>query len=200
MRRFTSHKAALRLCVAGTLAMLLNGCSNTPGGPPVTTSKKTEMHPVSITLEETFSVPRRTLFDFIVAEDVLPKVLTGYGPLPGVVSTRDVSGPWDRPGSWRHVVLTDGGTAREQVTAFDRETYFAYQVSEFTFAVKYLATHAQGQWWFTEPQTGETQVRWTYTFYAKNSLAVVPLKIFATLFWRGYMKVCMDRTREQLGD
>jgi hypothetical protein len=188
------------LCFAGTLALVLNGCSNVPVPTPATTSKEKEMHPVSITLEETFSVPRRKIFDFIVAQDVLPKVLTGYGPLPAVVSTRDVSGPWDQPGSWRHVVLADGSTAREQVTAFDRDTYFAYQVSEFTFAVKYLATHAQGQWWFTELDADKTQVRWTYTFYARNSLAAVPLKIFAKLFWRGYMQVCMDHTREQLGE
>jgi hypothetical protein len=39
------------------------------------------------------------VFDFIVAEDVLPKIVTGYGLVPGVASTSDISGPWDQPGS-----------------------------------------------------------------------------------------------------
>ncbi len=196
MHRFPSFSAVVRLCAAGPLTLLLNGCLNAPTPHPTVTPQSTDMHPISITVEQTFSVPRERLFDFIVAEDVLPKVLTGYGPLPAVVSTRDVSGPWDQPGSWRHVVLADGGTAREQVTEFDRANYFAYRVSEFTFAVRYLATHATGQWWFDEPRAGETRVRWTYTFYAKNAISAIPLKVFTTLLWRGYMQVCMDQTRK----
>ena len=42
------------------------------------------------------------VFDFIVPEDVLPKVLTGYGLLPGVVRTSGNTGPWDSPGSPAH--------------------------------------------------------------------------------------------------
>jgi HTH-like domain len=37
---------------------------------------------------------RAEVFDFVAAQDVLPKVLTGYGLVPGVASTSDVSGPW----------------------------------------------------------------------------------------------------------
>jgi hypothetical protein len=49
------------------------------------------------------SIPGRIeeVFDFVAAEDVLPKILTGYGLVPGVASTSDISGPWDRPGSHR---------------------------------------------------------------------------------------------------
>jgi hypothetical protein len=72
------------------------------------------------------------VFDFVGAEDVLPKVLTGYGMLPAVVRTSGNTGPWDKPGSNRLVHLKDGTTAREEVTAYRRPEYFAYKSSEFT--------------------------------------------------------------------
>jgi hypothetical protein len=67
------------------------------------------------------------VFDFLAEEDVLPKVLTGYGLVPGVASTSNVSGPWDRPGSTRIVHLLDGSTVNEGLTHYDRPTYFAYR-------------------------------------------------------------------------
>ncbi|NWA81283.1 hypothetical protein HX783_00730 [Pseudomonas sp. D2002] len=82
------------------------------------------------------------------------------------------------------------------MTEFDRTNYFAYRVSEFTFTVGCLATHATGQWCFDEPRAGETPVRWTYTFYAKNAVSAITLKVFTTLLWRGDMQVCMDQMRK----
>lgn len=154
-------------------------------------------HAVAVTLEEVFPEPREALFRFIVAEDVLPKVLKGYGPLPAVVGTRDVSGPWDRPGASRTVLLADGTTAREQVTAFEHGRHFAYRVSEFSFALRHLAHDANGRWWFSDEPGGGTRVRWTYTFHAHHAVARLPLMAFAHTLWRGYMQVCLDRTRLQ---
>jgi hypothetical protein len=61
-------------------------------------SIKTRGQGSAVTL--TFNVPGELadVFDFVVAEDVLPKVLTGYGFLPGVVRTSSNTGPWDTPG------------------------------------------------------------------------------------------------------
>ncbi len=36
------------------------------------------------------------VFDFVASEDVLPKILTGYGLVPAVAFTSDVSGPGTR--------------------------------------------------------------------------------------------------------
>lgn len=130
------------------------------------------------------------VFDYLVAEDVLPKILTGYGLVPGVSATSDVSGPWDRPGSHRIVHLADGSTAREGVTAYERPGYFAYRVSDPSFALKHLMTEARGQFRFV-PAEGGTDVRWTYTFRARNRLAKFPLTLFVKTQWRGYMDVCL---------
>ena len=137
-------------------------------------------------------VPGRleNVFDFLVAEDVLPKILSGYGLLPGIVSTSHVSGPWDQPGSTRMVHLADGSTVREGVTHYQRARYFAYCIWQPTFALKYLMSGAVGQFWF-EQQGDEVEVAWTYTFAARNRIARLPLWLFVQAQWKGYMAVCM---------
>jgi hypothetical protein len=134
---------------------------------------------VAVTLSARIDAERERVFDYISAEGVLPEVLTGYTRfLPAVVRTSGNTGSWDTPGSSRTVHLKDGSTAREEVTAYDRPTYFAYKTSEYTFALRYLATGATGQWWFT-PDGPVTQVKWTYNFKAKGWLRAWVLEVFA---------------------
>ena len=121
------------------------------------------------------SAGAQQVFNFVVAEDVLPKVLTGYGLLPAVVGTSGNTDQWDRPGSVRTVHLADGTTAREEVTDYESGRYFAYRTSDYTFALRHLAAFAEGQWWFKSDANG-TAVRWTYTFQAKNWFDLNPLE------------------------
>jgi hypothetical protein len=115
--------------------------------------------------------------------------------LPGVVKTTGTTGPWDKPGSYRIVNLRDGTTARDEVTSYRRPEHFAYKTSDYTFALKYLATEATGEWWFERDGNG-TKLRWTYTFQGKSSLTAVPLSLFARTQWAGYMKVCLRNVQE----
>lgn len=134
------------------------------------------------------------VFRFIAAEDVLPKVLTGYWPLPAVVGTSQHTGRWDLPGSARLIHLADGSTVREEVTHHNGPRFFAYRVWEFgNPIVRRLADEARGEWTFVAVPEG-TQVTWTYTFSAKNAWAALPLSAIAQLLWRGYMDVCLDNT------
>jgi hypothetical protein len=130
------------------------------------------------------------VFDFVAGEDVLPKILTGYGLVPAVAFTSGVSGPWHEVGSHRIVHLADGSTAEERVTQYDRASYFAYRVSNPSFALKYLMTEARGQFWFVQ-ENGGTRIKWTYTFAPKNAFARIPLMLFVKTQWKGFMKVCL---------
>ncbi len=153
---------------------------------------------VSITRSVVLPAPPVRAFDLIAAEDVLPKVLTGYGPLPAVTRTSGNTGPWDVPGSQRLVHLADGSTVREEVTRYERGTRFAYRVSAFgNPLIAALATEGRGDWTF-EPVDGGTRVRWTYTFDAKGALASVPLQGIVRVLWRGYMDVCLENARRIL--
>lgn len=145
---------------------------------------------ISATVEVAILASREAVFDFVTVEDVLPKVLTGYGLLPAVLRTSGNTGPWDRPGSARMVHLADGTTAREEVTAYERPRYFAYRTSDYTFALRYIAKFAEGQWWFEDDANG-TRVRWTYTFHGKGRLRSILLALFVKTQWVGYMRTCI---------
>lgn len=63
---------------------------------------------LTITVSRAYCVPQETLFDYVVAYDVLPEVQHRFGPVPGVTHTSDVSGPWSVPGSHRHALRSQG--------------------------------------------------------------------------------------------
>jgi hypothetical protein len=136
----------------------------------------------------------------IAAEDVLPKLLTGYGPLPAVVGTSQHSGPWDRSGSARLIHLADGSTVREQLVAYESPRFFAYRVWDFGNPIlRGLANGAAGEWTFAAAPGG-TQVTWSYTFTAKSRWAALPLSGIVHVLWRGYMDVCLDNAMRIQGD
>ena len=192
----STSRSTLGALAAGLLALLppVGGQAQAAGtgATPIASDE------IAITREVTIPKPRADVFDVIAAEDVLPKVLTGYGPLPAVVATSGNTGPWDRPGSERVVHLADGSTLREQVTAYRRPGYFSYRVWAFDNAViNKLASGGRGEWIFTDVPGG-THVRWTYAFKRRSFLAGVPLSIVVHILWRGYMDVCLANTRRLL--
>ena len=151
---------------------------------------------VTITLTDHVRVPVQDVFRFVTAKDVLPKILLGYGPLPGVVSTSGNTGPWHVPGSFRMVHLKNGSSAREELTDYQPPSYFAYQTSDFTSVLKYVVSQGRGQWWFTPDERG-TRVKWTYTFTARSRFTRPVLVIFVSLLWRGYMRGAMREIKAQ---
>jgi Polyketide cyclase / dehydrase and lipid transport len=190
----------MRRPVLAAAALALSGCAAISQAPPSTSNPESAAmshspHEVAITRTAVIPGPPAAVFDFVAAEDVLPKVLTGYGPLPAVLRTSGHTGAWDVAGSARLIHLADGSTVREQVTHYSRGSHFAYRVWEFgNPLLKRLATGARGEWTFT-PEGAGTRVVWTYTFTATNGLAALPLSAITRLFWRGYMEVCLANTR-----
>ena len=191
----TANRNKWRVTATLFAAALLAGCAAV--NPIEATSKEGLMrsHEVSITRQAVIPGTPQAVFEFIAAEDVLPKVLTGYGPLPAVVKTSENTGPWTVAGSARLIHLADGSTVREQVTHFEPSKRFAYRVWEFgNPIISSLATGARGEWTFA-PTAGGTLVTWTYTFTAKNGVAAMPLSAITQILWRGYMDVCLENSK-----
>lgn len=187
------------LAVAGAAAGTLAGCASIQRVEMGLTHDSMTVYQVAITRTALLPGTPAQAFAFITAEDVLPKVLTGYGPLPAVVKTSGNTGPWDQPGSARIVHLADQTTVREQVTRYASPEGFAYRVWDFgNPVVRGLASEARGEWTFT-PVEGGTKVSWTYTFTAHNVAALLPLSGITQLLWRGYMDVCLENTKRLLG-
>ena len=153
------------------------------------------MPSVATTASVRVAAAREPLFDWFIPIE-LPRILTGYGPVPAVVSTSDQSGPWDQPGSRRTVHLADGHTAHERVTACQRPASFGYTVDGFTNVLRHFASEGRGQWSFEPAGDDATDVRWTYTFQARSAAAALLLTPVVKIAWRGFMRRALDRLAE----
>lgn len=152
-------------------------------------------HDVTVVRQALLPGSPAEVFDYIAGEGVLPELLTGYGPLPAVTGTSDVSGPWSVPGSQRVVHTADGHTLFEQVVLHERPRRFAYRLWGFSHPLlRRLADSGAGEWVFTEA-AGGTQVRWAYTFSTGSRLKSWPLALMARGLWTGYMQTCLDNAR-----
>ena len=148
------------------------------------------MHDVSVTCHLVVSAGIERAFDVVSAEDVLPSILHRFGPIPAVTGTSELTGPWVTPGESRTVNLSDGGSAREELTDVERPRYFAYRVSGFSPPFGRLVGEARGRWWFATD--GErTTIRWTYSFEPAGTAAALVLTLVGHVLWRGYMRRAM---------
>jgi hypothetical protein len=145
----------------------------------------------SHTVQRQAAVGVERLFDTVVAEDVLPRVLRRWGPVPAVTGTRDLSGPWDTPGSSRTVLLADGNTVREQVVGWERPRRFEYRVDRFTSTIARFVEYATGKWEFAATPGG-ARFTWTYTFTTRDTLSARLMVPFVHAVWGRYMAQCAD--------
>ena len=155
------------------------------------------MASLATTVETILSVPREQAFLGIVPID-LRSIFTGFGPLPAVTGITDQVGGWDAAGQTRSVTLSDGSSAREELTQYEKPRYFSYTVSGFTGTLRFLVASADGEWWFEPVSEVKTSVKWRYAFNARN-LAAIPLVWFiANVLWRGYMTKALSLSKRQI--
>lgn len=146
------------------------------------------MRSTAAEVRATVKVSPEQAFGHIVPID-LSTIFTGHGPLPAVSGTCKQTGPWDAAGQTRTVLLSDGSSAQEALTAYRYPSHFAYTVNGFTGILRLLATEARGEWWFEpEPATQGTAIRWRYEFVSRKTW-LEPLVCGLTQWlWRGYMR------------
>jgi hypothetical protein len=143
---------------------------------------------VPVTVQNRAHVPPGKAFKVIVPID-LPRIFTGWGPFPAVRGTKNQTGAWDHVGASRNPELSDGSTAKETLTEYTPGHSFAYEVTDFTNMLRWLAYGVRGEWTFTPDHEG-TVIRWTYEFKPRPGrgwlirLALAPL-------WRRYMQAAL---------
>lgn len=159
---------------------------------------QTMTNSISITRSLTLPVSANLAFELITADDVLPKVLTGYGPLPAVEKTSGYSDNWNSPGVRRTVHLSDGSSLTETITKIDDNRFYSYEISDFNHPIlKRLAKKGIGRWNFENTNEG-VKIDWTYEFISVNRFSAIPLWMMTRTLWKGYMDVCLNNIEEQL--
>jgi hypothetical protein len=113
-----------------------------------------------------------------------------YGPIPPIKATRDQTGDWDGAGQSRTVLLTGGGSMREELTSYDPPRSFGYTLSQIKGPLAPLVDHVDGQWLFAPVGTG-TEVTWRWTIHPRSALAAPALPVFGRL-WKGYARQSLE--------
>jgi hypothetical protein len=152
------------------------------------------MDPVSTRVSVEVAAPHDWFFYWFLSVD-LPKIMPGFGLIPGVAGVEDQTGPMHIPGSSRRLRLADGTTAREQVTSCEPPREVQYRLYELTNLFRHLVAEAQAEIWFREIQEDRTRVEWQYTFFGRGLLSTLALKLLIPLQYRGFMQSALDRSK-----
>jgi len=113
-----------------------------------------------------------------------------YAAIPPIKAVRDQDGPWLTPGQTRTIVLADGGTMREELTAVERPSRFTYRITDVTGPMKPLITSLDGAWTFEPAGTG-VRISWTWTVRPAGRLGRAAMPVFARM-WRGNARNAFD--------
>jgi hypothetical protein len=113
-----------------------------------------------------------------------------YGPIPPIKEVREQTGEWNAPGQTRTVLLTGGGSMREELTSVDPPHSFGYTLTDLTGPLALLVGHAEGQWVFTASGSATT-VTWRWIIHARSAL-VAPLLPLVGRLWKGYARRSLE--------
>ena len=109
-----------------------------------------------------------------------------YGPIPPIKQVRDQDGAWQAAGQTRTVLLTGGGSMREELTHVDRPGSFDYRLTDINGPLAPLVRLVEGRWTFSATESG-TLVTWRWVIHRRAVLAAPVMPVLGWL-WRGYAR------------
>lgn len=119
-----------------------------------------------------------------------------YGPIPPIKTVRNQAGQWGTVGQTRTVVLTGGGSMREELTHVDAPNSFGYTLSEIAGPMSPLVSRVEGEWLFALAGTGTT-VTWRWAIQPRSRLSAPALPILGRL-WHGYARLALTELSSEL--
>jgi Polyketide cyclase / dehydrase and lipid transport len=176
------------------ILVLASGCAASTAARSCRDTSVWSTNTVSVDID----APLDEVYAFVVAEDAPNKLLRRYGPVPAPKESHIIDGPWERVGARRKVVLDNGGTLVEEVTAYDRPALYAYRIDDFHFFVKGLSSSGTGVWQFYRTAAGKTRVVWTYSFEPRSRGTRSLLDLGMSWFYRPYMRRGLEEAKHLL--
>lgn len=146
------------------------------------------------TVEGELAAPPQKVFDYLLHAP-LEDWLHGYGQVPTVTATNNLTPKWGYVGARRRVVFGDGGTALEELVASDAGKGFRYVVWNFTNDTGKAAAYAVGEFTLTPSATG-THLRWTYKFRSRG----FPYTWFLAPVVRGDFHAFQQKAVQRVGE
>ncbi|MGH0035737.1 MAG: SRPBCC family protein [Myxococcota bacterium] len=139
---------------------------------------------------------RERVFDIATANETLPRVFEGYGPVPAIREATIESGRPPGPGEVRLVSNSDGSTIREEIDEWVRPRSHRYRlVSGFDPPFSWLIRSASGRWAFEEISTG-TRVTWRFVFEPASAIAAPLVSFIAAWLFQPAQVRCLSALKE----
>lgn len=136
--------------------------------------------------------PPEKVFDFAVAAENLPRILQGFGPIPGIVAIELLDGAPLTVGSKRRVRMADKSEILEEVLALDRPRRHNYRwLNAPAPPFSLLVRRGEADWLFTASPHG-TRIDWSYTFELTSPLAA-PLAAVVLMLFKRWMQRGLER-------
>ncbi len=152
------------------------------------------MKGVSTNVEITVNIPRERFFYWFMSVDP-SKFFGKYAILPGIVESKDQTGPMHLPGSSRQFIFSDGTSAYEQIVSSNPPKNIQYRVFNLTSMFRHLVREGNASFTFTELPSGGTHIEWRYTFTGHNWLAELILQPLVPILWRGYLRSALEQAK-----
>ena len=155
-------------------------------------------HPEALHLESSRAVPvaHETALAHVLPVP-LPKIFgRRYAAIGPIAEVRDQAGDWSSAGETRTIVLADGATMRETLTAVDAPTSFAYEITPISGPLKLLVGHVTGRWSFAPAGTG-TRITWSWDVTPTSTAASFAMPVFGWM-WKGYARQSLESLEELL--
>lgn len=150
---------------------------------------------MDVSASRTYPVAPDAAFDACLTVPLPFFLARRYAALPAV---REVRGQhsWAQAGDTRTVVLADGTTSRETLTAVARPTHFTYLLDELTGPLKALATGVRGRF-EVEPAGAGARITWSWSIDPRLPVGPLAMPVLGWM-WRGWARQALAQLEQLL--
>jgi hypothetical protein len=151
---------------------------------------------VQFRYSRTFPADVEPAFDKVLPYDLTKLFDRRYAAIPPIRSVRDQIGAWGTPGQARTIVLSDGGTMREELLEVSRPDRFGYRITGITGPMKPMVASLDGVWAFEPAGTG-VRITWSWSVQPAGRLGSLAMPLFRRM-WLGYARKGFDNIEQLL--
>lgn len=140
-----------------------------------------------------------TAYRFISGSNELPLWLKKYKLIHGARNIEILKGPYDEVGARRKVFFDNGDSIVEELILCNEPYNYAYTVTDFSNAFRFLTKTAYGRLWF-DVNGNKTRITWEYAFSYRNLFARLFIALFMALVYKKFMMQSLQNAKGVIED
>ena len=151
---------------------------------------------VHLARSRTFPAGVKRAFEELLACELSRLFDHRYAAIPPIKEVRDQTGTWDTPGQTRTVLLSGGGSMREELREVRSPGRFAYRLDHITGPMKALVRSVDGAWECERAGTG-VRITWRWTVHPRGRIGALAMPAFGRM-WQGYARQAFENLEQLL--